>query len=42
MLTMQATSTKMSGERLSPRPLKMAESRLYATMKKIPPPQMRT
>ena len=28
MLTTQATSTKSSGDRLSPRPRKMAESRL--------------
>lgn len=41
-LTRQATSTNSSGERLSPSPRKMAESRLYATMKKVPPPQMRT
>ena len=42
MLTMQATRTKISGERLSPRPRNTADNKLYATMKKIPHPQMRT
>ena len=42
ILTTQATATNNNGDLLSPRPLKIAASRLYATMKKIPPPQMRT
>lgn len=41
MLTMQATSTNNNGDLLSPRPRKMAAIRLYATIKKIPLPQMR-
>ena len=41
-LTRQATSTNNSGERLSPRPRKIADIRLYATIKKIPAPQIRT
>ena len=42
MLIRQATSTNSKGDLLSPRPRKMAASILYATMKKIPMPQMRT
>ncbi len=42
IFTMHATSTKRSGERLSPSPRNIADNRLYATIKKIPPPQIRT
>ena len=42
IFTTHATATNNNGDLLSPKPLKIAASRLYATMKKIPPPQIRT
>ncbi len=42
IFTTHATATKMSGDLLSPSPLKIDERRLYATMKKIPPPHILT
>ena len=41
MLMIQAIPTKIKGERLSPKPRKIALNKLYATIKKIPEPQIR-
>ena len=38
----QAAATNISGDLLSPSPLKIADKRLYATIKNIPPPQIFT
>ena len=42
ILITHAIATKISGDWLSPSPRKIAASTLYATIKKIPPPQIRT
>ena len=42
ILTIHATRTKRSGDLLSPNPRKIAAKRLYATIKKIPQPHIRT
>ena len=41
VVTQLATNTNSNGELLSPSPRKMADNTLYATIKKIPAPQIR-